>query len=84
MFSLVSFEYQTKRNEAKFLIDEIQIKNELRFYCLWMRNCFLCHKEYIINASEFHYNRSEKTKVSNQFHDYGISDGFYTSNIYLK
>ena len=58
--------------------------NSGRFYCLWMSNSFLCHKEYIINASEFHYNIFEKTKVFNQFNVYGSPVDFYANRIYLK
>ena len=72
MFLLFSLECPTKTKEAEFLVDEIHITNEIRsLYCLWMRNCFLCHREYIVNVSEFHYNTFEKTKVFNQFHVYG-------------
>ena len=48
-----------------------------RFYWLLMSNCFLCHRDYIINASEFHYNKFEKTKVFNKFCVYGSFDYFY-------
>ena len=58
--------------------------NSGRFYCLWMSNCFLCHREYIINASEFRYNTFEKAKVFNNFCVYGCSDDFYPNKIYLK
>ena len=81
MFFLFSLECPTKTKEAEFLVDEIHITNE--FY-LWTSNCFLCHREYIINASEFHYNTFEKTKVFNEFHVYDSSNDFYTNGIYLK
>ena len=60
--------------------------NSGRFYCLWMSNCFLRHKEYINinNVSGFHYNRFEKTEVFNQYHVYGFSDDFFVNKIYLK
>ena len=53
--------------------------NSGRFYCLWTSNFFLCHREYIINAPEFHYNTFDKTQVFNQFHVYGSSIDFYTN-----
>ena len=49
-----------------------------------MSNGFLIQREFIINASEFHYNTFEKTKVFYQFHVYGSSDNFYANRIYLK
>ena len=58
--------------------------NSGRFYCLWMSNCFHCHREYIMNPSEFYYNTFEKTKIFSKFHVYGFSDDFYANKIHLK